>query len=107
MAQLGILQDPGQSIPVPTRSSCESINQTMNIGAKSDSVRCLQEFLKNQGTEIYPEGLTTGYFGNLTKSAIIRFQEKYASEVLAPFGISKGTGYVGSKTLEKINQMLK
>lgn len=107
MAQLGILEDPVQSTPVPTRSSCESINQTMNIGAKSDSVRCLQEFLKNQGTEIYPEGLTTGYFGNLTKSAVIRFQEKYTSEILAPFGISKGTGYVGSKTLQKINQMLK
>ncbi|MBU2545115.1 peptidoglycan-binding protein [Patescibacteria group bacterium] len=110
MAQLGIMQNPDQSTPViplvPVRLSCENINQTMNVGSKSDSVRCLQEFLKNQGVGIYPEGLVTSYFGNLTKSAVIRFQEKYAPEILAPFGISRGTGYVGSKTLEKINQLL-
>ena len=108
IAQLNLLQDPGQSDPViPVRSSCGQLTQAMKMGMKSDNVRCLQEFLKNQGTEIYPEGLVTGYFGNLTKLAVIRFQEKYASEVLVPFGISNGTGYVGSKTLQKINQLLK
>lgn len=107
MAQLGSLQNSDQILTVPVRSSCDQLNQTMNVGLKNNSVRCLQEFLKNQGVEIYPEGLVTGYFGNLTRSAVIRFQEKYTSEVLAPFGISKGTGYVGSKTLEKINQLLK
>ena len=49
-------------------------------------VRCFQEFLKDQGQEIYPEGLITGNFLSLTQSAVIRFQEKYASEILAPLG---------------------
>lgn len=60
-------------------------------------VSCLQQFLKNQGAAIYPEGLVTGNFGNLTKQAVIRFQGKY--------GILQ-TGFVGPLTRAKINQML-
>ena len=69
-------------------------------------VRCLQEFLKSQGPEIYPEGLVTGNFLSLTKAAVTRFQEKYKAEILAPLGLEKGTGFVGSKTRTKINQLL-
>ncbi len=38
--------------------------------------------------------------------AVIRFQEKYASEILAPLGLQKGTGYVGYATRTKVNQIL-
>ena len=69
-------------------------------------VRCLQEFLKIQGPEIYPEGLVTGNFLSLTKVAVIRFQEKYALEILAPIGLEKGTGFVGEMTRAKINAMI-
>jgi len=69
-------------------------------------VRCLQEFLKNQGAEIYPEGLVTGNFLSLTKAAVIRFQEKYASEILTPLGLERGTGFVGEMTRAKINEIL-
>jgi len=72
----------------------------------NDEVSCLQEFLKNQGAEIYPEGLVTGNFLSLTKAAVIRFQEKYASEILTPWEIEKGTGFVGETTRAKINQLL-
>jgi len=69
-------------------------------------VRCLQEFLKSQGQSIYPEGLITGNFFSLTKQAVIRFQEKYADEILAPLGLRQGTGFVGPSTRQKINQLL-
>jgi peptidoglycan hydrolase-like protein with peptidoglycan-binding domain len=69
-------------------------------------VKCLQEFLKSQGPEIYPEGLITGNFLSLTQAAVIRFQEKYASEILLPLGLEKGTGYFGPSTRVKINQIL-
>ncbi len=71
-----------------------------------DRVYCLQQFLKDQGSEIYPEGLVTGNFLNLTKAAAIRFQEKYADEILAPLELSAGTGFVGSLTRAKINSLL-
>jgi len=69
-------------------------------------VRCLQEFLKSQGAEIYPEGLVTGNFLSLTQAAVIRFQEKYKTEILTPLGLEKGTGFVGSLTCAKINELL-
>jgi len=42
----------------------------------------------------------------LTQQAVIRFQEKYASEILTPLGLPNGTGYVGAATRSKINQLL-
>ena len=73
----------------------------------NSEVRCLQEFLKAQGPEIYPEGLVTGNFLSLTKAALIRFQEKYALEILMPLGLQKGTGFVGPATRSKINELLR
>ena len=72
----------------------------------SAQVRSLQEFLISQGTDIYPEGLVTGNFLSLTQLAVIRFQEKYASEILSPLGLGRGTGYVGQATRTKINSLI-
>lgn len=55
---------------------------------------------------VYPEGLITGFFGNLTRQAVVRFQEKYASEILVPSGLSGGTGFVGPATRKKMNELL-
>lgn len=76
---------------------CFSIQNNLSFGMRSNNVKCLQEFLKSQGAEIYPEGIISGWFGSLTRLAVIRFQEKYAIN---------GTGYVGVLTRAKINQML-
>ena len=87
--------------------SCQKLENNLYFGMRNNpEVRCLQEFLKSQGPEIYPEGLVTGNFLSLTKVAVIRFQEKYASEILVPLGLQKGTGYVGSTTRSKINELL-
>ncbi len=89
------------------RVSCQRFDTNLYYGMVNNlEVKCLQQFLKSQGPEIYPEGLVTGNFLSLTKKAVIRFQEKYASEILAPLGLEKGTGFVGPKTRAKINQLL-
>lgn len=88
-------------------ADCSRIDNNLYFGiANNIEVKCLQEFLKNQGTNIYPEGLITGNFYSATKQAVIRFQEKYVSEILLPFGLQNGTGYVGISTRNKINQLL-
>jgi len=89
------------------KGTCTFFSNDLYFGIiNSPEVRCLQEFLKSQGSEIYPEGLVTGNFLNLTQSAVIRFQEKYAKDILAPWDLEKGTGFVGGKTRAKINELL-
>ena len=98
------------SVPTttPTTIGCNQILNNLRYGMKSNEVRCLQEFLRSQGTEIYPEGLVTGYFGPLTFSAVKRFQQKYWQEILSPWGLNQNqpTGFVGSTTRAKINTMI-
>ncbi|MDO8470613.1 MAG: peptidoglycan-binding protein [bacterium] len=81
-----------------------SISESISMGSKGPQVQCLQEILKKEGSGIYPEGLVTGYFGSLTRQAVVRFQEKYSSEILFPLGLSQGTGFVGFSTRSKLNQ---
>jgi len=97
-----ILSKRGQQGATPCRFENNLYYGMMN----NSEVRCLQEFLKNQGPEIYPVGSVTGNFLSLTQAAVIRFQEKYAQDILVPLGLPSGTGYVGSATRAKINQLL-
>lgn len=78
--------------------SCDAITSNLYVGISNPlQVRCLQEFFKLQGVNIYPEGMVTGVFGSFTKAATVRFQKKY--------GILQ-TGFVGILTRTKINQLL-
>ncbi|MEA3344487.1 MAG: peptidoglycan-binding domain-containing protein, partial [Patescibacteria group bacterium] len=87
--------------------SLQEIKNNLYFGLENNSeVSFLQSFLKSQGQDIYPEGLVTGNFLSMTKEAVIRFQEKYSQDVLDPLGLKNGTGYVGSKTIAKINEIL-
>ena len=88
------------------RLASQRLTKNLHFGMRGPEVYLLQEFLKSQGQAIYPEGLVTGFFGNLTKQAVIRFQEKYAKDILFPLGLKKGTGFVGSRTRDEINQIL-
>ena len=76
----------------------------LQFGDIGEDVKQLQMFLKNQGIEIYPEGLVTGYFGMLTQKAVQRFQVKY-NIVSSGTPKTTGFGYVGPKTRAKINSL--
>jgi len=51
-------------------------------------------------------GKETNKFGPLTKAAVIKFQEKYSDEILAPWKFTRGTGIVGPTTRKMLNAQL-
>ncbi len=103
-AQIAALQARIAEI-LQKKVSCQGFERNLYYGLTSQEVSCLQEFLASQ-KDIYPEGLITGFFGTLTQKAVIRFQEKYSSEILIPLGLTSGTGFVGPSTRAKINQII-
>lgn len=71
------------------------LSRSLFVGLKGDDVKQLQEYLA-QDKALYPEGLTTGYFGRLTEAAVKRFQAKHGIETV---------GIVGPKTRAKLNNL--
>lgn len=85
--------------------------RSLTTGDSGADVLALQKFLNaTAATSIAASGVgsagnETDYFGGLTAAAVAKFQDMYASEVLAPVGLSKGTGYFGSSTRAKANAL--
>jgi len=74
--------------------TCSTFSTDLSYGMKSNEVKCLQQFLANLGSNIYPEKLITGYYGPLTMAAVKRYQ--------AFKGIIT-TGYFGPLTRAAVN----
>ena len=87
----------------PAQTTKKELLRTLALGSSGEDVKTLQEILLKEG--VYPRGLITGYFGALTRQAVVRFQEKYASDILTPTGLKKGSGVVGPATRKKINEI--
>jgi len=76
----------------------------LRLGSQGNEVKELQKCLARD-SQIYPEGEISGYFGEKTKQAVIRFQEKYSQDILKPSNLEQGTGEVGQKTRQKLNEV--
>ncbi|HUX80747.1 MAG TPA: peptidoglycan-binding protein, partial [Candidatus Paceibacterota bacterium] len=94
------------------QASTQSIfTQNLSLGSQNTKVRELQKILnQNLDTQVTNSGPgspgnETNYFGPLTKAAVIRFQEKYANDILTPAGMLRGNGFVGTYTRAKLSAL--
>ena len=101
-AQLAQLRTQLAQLQGTQATWCHNFNANLKIGMGGSEVRALQTALQKEG--LYSKAIT-GMFDLNTASAVVGFQEKYASEILAPWGLSHGTGFVGRTTRLKLNEL--
>lgn len=112
IAQFQVELDKLVSVPAIEGCSITSFDRKLKKGITGEDVKCLQIILNSDAITkladfgVGSAGNETTYFGSLTKLAVIKFQEKYADDILASWGITTGTGFVGSTTIEKLNLLL-
>lgn len=77
-------------------ASYGAFSRDLSVGARGSDVRELQSLLAGDSA-LYPEGVVSGYFGILTKAAVIRFQKRH--------GITPSAGFVGPRTRAKLDEL--
>ena len=89
---------------LPSLAQAATLNRELDLGVSGTDVSTLQTFL-SLNSERYPSGLVTGYYGQLTKAGVERFQ---ADNNIVTSGTPVTTGYgrVGPRTLVALNAQI-
>jgi hypothetical protein len=84
---------------------CYTFTQNLGEGRplSSQDAAALATNLVNAGLWNANTPITT--YNDVVASAVSGFQEKYAAEILAPYGLTYGTGFVGVSTRAQLNQL--
>lgn len=106
LEEAGFKDEDGNGLreKIITKEPAFKFTSRLTKGSRGKEVTELQKCLA-KFPEIYPEGETSGYFGEKTKQAVIKFQEKYYEDILQPYDYTKGTGTVGKSTRAKLNEI--
>lgn len=84
------------SVGIPLSANADTLYRELQVGMSGSDVSSLQAFLAKDKS-LYPQGQVTGYFGLLTKKAVLNFQSRNGIQVV---------GRVGPITLKSINAQI-
>jgi hypothetical protein len=100
---------PSVVTPVNTieEVSCHAepyLTKPIKLGAKNnpEDVKLLEKFLN---TYEYANLPVDGIYSKSDFNAVVKWQEKYTDDILKPWGIKKGTGYIFTMSLKKIKEL--
>lgn len=109
LAQIAALQ--GGTTGGTSGAACTTFTRNHSQGNTGGEVMAIQKFLNSMSdTRVAASGAgspgnETSYFGPATRAAVVKFQNKYAADILTPVGLSAGTGYWGASTRAKANAL--
>ncbi|MDA1337388.1 MAG: peptidoglycan-binding domain-containing protein [bacterium] len=84
---------------------CHTFNISLRVGDQGEDARALRTALVKEGfSGLEAMGGAYSFDENLA-SAVVGFQQKYKEEILGPYGLQFGTGFVGSTTRAKLNSL--
>ncbi len=95
---------PTPETPKPVCVVAASPKAGIRFGGKNnpEDVRLLEQFLnKTEGTKLPVDGV----YSAADRDAVIKWQEKFATDILKPWGLTKGTGQISTTSLKKISQL--
>jgi hypothetical protein len=102
---IGYIAQLKSTVTNPAACSANTFpTKPIRIGAKNDpaQVKLLEQYLNTYEHAKLP---VDGVYSKQDVQAVIAWQEKYASEILTPWGETKGTGYVFTTSLKKFKDL--
>ncbi|MDE1941075.1 MAG: peptidoglycan-binding protein, partial [Patescibacteria group bacterium] len=104
------IQAPSNNNQTNSNNQISTFTRSLKLGMIGRDVKNLQIFLNQHNFTVSQygpgsSGHETTYFGPATFRAVIRFQNAYANQILAPYGLSRGTGFFGPSTMKEVNAM--
>jgi len=104
-AQIAALQGTTTGTAITGVPAGFTFTKNLKLGSTDPDVVYLKKVLDVE-VPTHTAWTGTSYFGVKVKAAVIAFQEKYTADCLTPFGLTAGTGFVGSATRTKLNAIL-
>lgn len=106
----GLVNTKTETCSITNESRVVVSTARLQVGSTGADVKRLQQFLNKNGFVIANDGpgspgKETSTYTNAVAKTVSRFQERYASRILKPYGLKQGNGQVGPSTRGAVNQL--